>query len=207
MKIYVSKNKQLYSVYRIVRSKTGQLISGSFAPFGNLLEPAFPGLSDVHFSYPADGNVHYTFKMTNDQSIRGYWDRIVFRPSGSEIPRDSNFPLFNLLPDRQLASLTDYRVSPHFYQIASSTFNLGDAPYYVSTNASRNRPTGKDIVVDANEYAWINMLGFLVGYDSDFKFQTLNEQSILEYRIDDTAYPHIHTVITGTKYEEVTTLS
>ena len=98
-------------------------------------------------------------------------------------------------------------MSPHFYQIASSTFNLGDAPYYVSTNASRNRPTGKDIVVDANEYAWINMLGFLVGYDSDFKFQTLNEQSILEYRIDDTAYPHIHTVITGTKYEEVTTLS
>jgi len=196
-------------VYRIIlsglvvkynkRSKNGQLISGSFAPFANLLGQAIQGLADIHFSYPADGNLHYTFKLGNDQSIRGYWDRIVFRPSGVEIPRDTRYPLFNLLPAQQPHGLGEYQQAPHFYQIASSSFNLGDTPYFVPKNASKSRPQAEDVVINAGAHAWINMLGFLVGYESDFRFQAPNTQSILEYKLDDSSYPHIHTVVTGTK--------
>lgn len=198
MKIYIKKDGRLYSVYRITRSRNGQLISGSFAPFANLLGSAIQGLADIHFSYPADGDVHYTVKTDNDQSVRGYWDRLVFRPSGVEIPRNPHYPLFNLLPAQKPHDLREYQQEPHFYQIASSSFNLGDTPYFTPDNASRSRPRPDDIVIDAGAYSWINMLGFLIGYESDFRFQAPNTQMIMDYKLDDSAYPHIHTIVTVT---------
>jgi hypothetical protein len=199
VKIFITKGGHRYSLYRMERSADNQIISGMFAPFGNLLGSAIKGLADVHVSYPTDGNLHHTMQLSDGQSARGYWDRIVFRPSGMEIPRTPDMPLFNLLPMQRLPALSDYEHAPHFYQIASSMFNLGETPYFVSENASKSKPGNKDIVIDAEVYEWINMLGFLVGKGSKFKYQPPpGTQEVLEHRIDTDAYPHIHTVVLGT---------
>ncbi|WP_139346691.1 hypothetical protein [Sinomonas mesophila] len=128
-------------------------------------------MTEVHFSYPEDGNFHYTYKFGAEGTVRGYWNETVIHSYGPEgdrtlVPRtDDNWMLFNhMAPVYKAPALRDYAEGPEFFPFPGGSFNTDpEVPYYTRENASSSRPNSRrDIEVEAGS-GMVSINAFFVG--------------------------------------------
>jgi hypothetical protein len=128
---------------------------------------------DVHFTYPTDGNYHFSYKYrdASRQLLRVesfYRDRVRIKTLVNgvadrieEMPRaewEARHDTVVLLPDFVLPPLADYRSHPHsFFFLPSSGFNVfpGLRPGLMPRNPTFVQPDRDDLVVDIRRPAAI----------------------------------------------------
>jgi hypothetical protein len=175
-------------------------------------------ISDIHFTYPLDGNLHYTYKFSDGSEVRGYWDEVEHRPPGhpqgtpslslgsreAAIAQDSSLllrcPMLNMLPNYKPASLQQYAEESEFFQFPMIMTSLAsDIPFFTREFSSRSRPRkGKgDVEVEGDSLDSIEILTFLVGRGHAFSYAPPQRsgQTVHRHVIDDRQWPHIHTLV------------
>jgi hypothetical protein len=164
---------------------------------------------DVHFTYPADGNYHFSYKYWNASGqllrvesfyrdrvrtkllVNGVADRIEeIQRAEWEAQRDTVI----LLPDFVLPPLADYSSNPHSFFFPSSGFNVfpGIRPGLMPRNPEFVEPRSNDLVVEIRrtEAIMVNMGARLrgCGLTSSSSMTTDGE---FHSKTDDSAYPHV----------------
>jgi hypothetical protein len=162
---------------------------------------------DVHFRYPTDGNIHFSFKYYGAERrlIRVesyYFDRVrtkTFRDGvarTSEIPR-SKWELKNdriyLLPVYRPASLSEYTSAPIVYQLPLTGFNVfpGQQPLIFKGEETLTRSTDLIIPIDRPHPTNVSFSASLLGKGANIQFGKVEPRDEYFQMQDDLGYPII----------------
>ena len=207
MRLLFERQGHFVSVFWIRRRKndiigwfTSRASESSFAPRST-------EKVDVHFRYPRDGNIHFSFKYYDaGPSLKRvesyYFDRVrqkTFENGQtrvSEIPRRewelrSDRGLF--VPEHQPRPLQEYATSSQMFFFPTTGFNAfpNKAPSILNTSETSPRLNDFIVSIDRPNAVNINFSACLLGKDADTNLWPIEPNQQRFQMQDDSAYPII----------------
>lgn len=193
--IYIKHKSSYLKVYWIKRNN--QNITGWFngSLYQSMLYSTVKDI-DIHFTYPPDGNLHYTIKSKSND-IREYF---FVKSENNKLKKEGNVSvegkiinLFShMLPDYTPPTYAEFSSSSKFFQFPMAGISyLNGNLFYPSLKKERAiKASSYNIVVDLDLYndITINPCAMLLGKDYNLdSFLTNTNMS----KIDDSSFPII----------------
>lgn len=177
MKVCIRDKEGLESVYWIKRRPT--MIHGWFTA-DNLIaktlefKPQLP--FHIHFTYPLDGDYHFSFEFKDPLTGNKVWghvycDRVTRKeiapagPSKSESPRAEQYPGISvLMPEHRPGRLDDYLNETAFFSFPTSALPIRDGIHIRKSKIS-DKDGLDDLVIDVTTLGTgtLNILAQLLG--------------------------------------------
>jgi hypothetical protein len=208
MRLILERDGHCVSVFWIRRRRndiigwfTTRASEGSFAP------RSAQERVDVHFRYPADGNIHFSFKYYDTGSCLKrvesyYFDRVRQKTFDdgqahiSEIPREewelrSDRGLF--VPKYRPMPLHEYATTSNMFFFPTTGFNVfpNQAPSIFNTDETAPRPNDFIVSIDRPNAVNVNFSACLLGRDANTNSWNIEPNQERFHMQDDSAYPII----------------
>lgn len=142
----------MYEVYWIKRTKN-QIIGNFLWKYWNDIF-GFP--VEVHFTYPQDGKIHYSYKSEDKKIyVTAYSNKVKIKENGSVTSIEQKTLLNHLLPGPELQRpLEDYTKPNTWF-----SFPTSGVPIPISTNAVnqkiykafQGKPSQDDLIIDTDQ--------------------------------------------------------
>jgi len=207
MNVYLEDDRGAQLVYWVERS--GAAIVGWFAAprmFNQHIGVSSDSRVDVHFTYPADGDLHFSLKdqtsPTGDEIFETvFWDRVRRKTivggvrSVSEKPRNDADPGWHILmPSYRQRSLGDYAAEPLLFCFATTAIPVANGRVAASALDRLPRlpipPSSiNPIRVDSLGTGVINLSACLIGDGAPYVWPS--DEVVWSDR-DETRFPYIH---------------
>lgn len=205
MRLFIRRDDKLYNMYWIKR--VPKCIVGFYSK--DIFNHVSQVKSDCHFTYPADGDLHYTVR-TNKEDLKIYFDRITkYQSSNNEKYEEKRTPendMWNMLPYYKQAPLSDFEDQPITFSFPTVGVPRNENNYLYSvegrTEDKIKSLKASDIVIESNEIIGgdLNIFPLLLGNgvspQSIINTYSTGDYNLIRYKIDKKKYPHILTIAT-----------
>ncbi len=172
-----------------------------------LFRAFFPGSPplprDIHFTYPPDGNLHFSFKyfapegtLLRVEYVFSDHARVKsFAPGSAPLvetrPRDEHAAREQFGMGFRPPSFDVFASQPHVFQFPLAAIPSVSANNFPRAFSAIAAPRNDDLVVDLAQHGTgvFNLCAFLLGNGS--ALPSSEPPGVLQVKVDDTAYPHI----------------
>jgi hypothetical protein len=191
--VFLKRGKECRRVYWIRRTPKNWFI-GSFFDFSVWGR-------EIHFTYPEDGNLHYTLKRGNGSKTRVFYNRIEEKGNKRKKRTPKNTPVWAwLLPYWKPPGIKEYKkhISFYFPTVALSTNNMsiGDSTFQLlEKECPKEQDQNVIIPVDDLAKGAINITSCL--YSDKLKYSSRSGLigDVLEYFVDDCMAPTLEVCV------------